>query len=74
MHNWHSKNEPCHLCRFIHLDKVSSTWHKKQLRRWKEFMETPGDTLIQVGICIAKNDPDRPSELSEASGAVLCVT
>ena len=28
---WHGKDEPCHLCRFIHLDEVSSTWHKKQL-------------------------------------------
>jgi hypothetical protein len=47
------------------LDEVSSTWHKKQLRHWKEFMEALGDAFIQVRIRIAKNDPDRPSELSQ---------
>jgi len=26
-------------------------------------MEAPGDAGIQVRICVAKDDPDRPSEL-----------
>ena len=39
------------------MDEVSSTWHKKQIRRWKEFMETLGDAFIQVRICIAKMIP-----------------
>jgi hypothetical protein len=53
------------LGRLIHLDEVSSIRHKKQLRHWKDFMEALGDAFIQVGIRIAKNDPDRPSELSK---------
>jgi hypothetical protein len=62
---WHGKDERCYLCRFIHLNEVSSTSHKKQLRPGKEFMEAPGDASIQVRICVAKDDSDRPAELSK---------
>jgi hypothetical protein len=47
------------------LDEVSSTWHEKELRRRKELMEALGDAFVQVGIRIAKDDPDRPPELLE---------
>ena len=53
------------MCRFIHLDEMSSTWHKKQLGLWKEFPEAPGNPCIQVGIRIAKDDPHWPSELCQ---------
>ena len=46
----------------------SSIWTKVehlQDAHWKEPMEALGDASIQVRICIAKNDPDRPSELPQ---------
>ena len=58
----HSKDQPRHLRRFIHLDEVSSTWHKKQLRPWKAFMHASCDAFVQIRIAIAKNDSDGPSE------------
>jgi hypothetical protein len=61
----HVENEPCHLRGLILLDEVSSARHKKQLGLREDFMEASGDASIQVRIGVAKNDPDRPSELSK---------
>ena len=67
----HVENEPPHLRGLIHLDEVSSTRHEKQLRRWQELMEAAGDARIQVRIGIAKDDPDRSSELSSLGSALV---
>jgi hypothetical protein len=45
---------PCHLSRLVHLDEVASTWHQEQLQSWKEFVETPSDAFVHVGIRVAK--------------------
>jgi hypothetical protein len=52
------EDEACHLLRLVDLNVVPGTGKQKQLRGREQAMELPGHSLVQVGVGIAKDDPN----------------
>src|SRR5262249_19366328 len=67
----HIQNQPRHPFRLIQLDEVLSAWDEEEFRLGEDLVESLGDALVQGGIGVAEDDPDRATELAQ-SGDLFC--
>jgi hypothetical protein len=55
---------------FIHLDKVSSAWQKKEIGCGQQRMKGFGNTSVQIGIAAAEDNAHRSAKLSQLGGVL----